>query len=387
VTDHQREDAIDRLLRSSLERSAQPAPTSVCVDAETLAAWIDGSLSGEELSTAEHHAAGCARCQAMLASMARTAPEPAARPAWRTLTSRWLVPIVATATALFLWIAVDRDRTAPVANPSKPSVPPSFAAPSPEASPRRPGAPADQPDRQPLPALIAPESRQAVDSVAPRLNPREKPADPRLNSRLEPRAAEVPRLDKLAAAETPGAMSSPPPPIGRSPVPSPPPAVPSAEPSPPTAGLSERVTTAADTALGQAGASRARQIDIVSPEPAFRWRLLGPATIQRSTDGGATWTTQSGLGPGLGLAAREQVAIPMVLTTGSAPARDICWIVGRAGVVLLSSSGTAWQRRPFPEAADLTAVRAVDARTAVVTAADGRQFSTADGGATWLKIP
>jgi photosystem II stability/assembly factor-like uncharacterized protein len=163
--------------------------------------------------------------------------------------------------------------------------------------------------------------------------------------------------------------------------------VPSAEPSPPTAGLSERVTTAADTGLGQAGASRARQIDIVSPEPAFRWRLLGPATIQRSTDGGATWTTQSGLGPGLGLAAREQVAIPMVLTTGSAPARDICWIVGRAGVVLLSSSGTAWQRRPFPEAADLTAVRAVDARTAVVTAADGRQFSTADGGATWLKIP
>jgi photosystem II stability/assembly factor-like uncharacterized protein len=80
-------------------------------------------------------------------------------------------------------------------------------------------------------------------------------------------------------------------------------------------------------------------------------------------------------------------AQPVVLTAGSAPARDVCWIVGRAGLVLLSNTGTAWQRRPFPEAADLTAVRAIDARTAVVTTADGRQFSTADGGATWLKIP
>jgi photosystem II stability/assembly factor-like uncharacterized protein len=77
----------------------------------------------------------------------------------------------------------------------------------------------------------------------------------------------------------------------------------------------------------------------------------------------------------------------LVFTAGSAPARDICWIVGRGGTVLLSTDGTSWQRRPFPEPVNLTAIRATDAKTAVVTTEDGRQFSTADGGATWSKIP
>ena len=34
----------------------------------------------------------------------------------------------------------------------------------------------------------------------------------------------------------------------------------------------------------------------VSPEPAFRWRMSAPGTIQRSTDGGVTWKPQVGAG-------------------------------------------------------------------------------------------
>jgi len=129
-------------------------------------------------------------------------------------------------------------------------------------------------------------------------------------------------------------------------------------------------------------------VDVMSPEPAYRWRLVAPATIQRSTDGGATWTAQSARAPGFGLLQRTDSFQPaVILTAGAAPARDICWIVGRGGVVMLSTDGTSWQRRPFPEPANLTAVRATDARTAVVTTEDGRQFSTADGGATWSRIP
>jgi photosystem II stability/assembly factor-like uncharacterized protein len=64
----------------------------------------------------------------------------------------------------------------------------------------------------------------------------------------------------------------------------------------------------------------------------------------------------------------------MVLTAGSSPSRDVCWIVGRAGIVLVTTDGATWQRRPIPEAADLTVVRAIDARTATVITADGRQF-------------
>jgi photosystem II stability/assembly factor-like uncharacterized protein len=125
----------------------------------------------------------------------------------------------------------------------------------------------------------------------------------------------------------------------------------------------------------------------------FRWRLVSLATIQRSTDGGVTWTSQSNRAPGLSFLggapntmARTQT-IPLTLNAGSAPARDICWVVGSDGIVLLSPDGTSWQRRPFTEPVNLTAVRAVDAKAAVVTTEDGRQFSTADGGATWSKIP
>ena len=114
--------------------------------------------------------------------------------------------------------------------------------------------------------------------------------------------------------------------------------------------------------------------DILSPEPAFRWRIGAPGIILRSTDGGATWTEQ-------------RTSVPVALAAGSAPARDVCWVVGRSGAVLLSTDGTTWLLRPFPEAVNLTAVRAVDSKTALVTTADGRQFSTADGGATWSKLP
>jgi photosystem II stability/assembly factor-like uncharacterized protein len=83
---------------------------------------------------------------------------------------------------------------------------------------------------------------------------------------------------------------------------------------------------------------------------------------------------------------RDATGVATVLVAGASPARAVCWIVGRAGVVLLSVDGATWQRRSLPEAVDLIAVRASDARSAVVTAIDARQFATADGGATWTLV-
>jgi hypothetical protein len=357
---------------------------------------MEGSLSREARGTAERHAAGCARCQAMLAAMARTAPEPAARPWWRIVTLKWMVPVAAAATALVVWVAVDRDRAAPIE-----SVATETAAPMPAAPPSRPGAarddmPIGQRGSSPrVPDSAAAGGRTALDDTSPLTRPQAAAADSRLEPRRRTDVPEMlPRLvptDKSAAASPP---PPPPPPAARTPssaaaIPAPP----VGEPIAPVAGVAEKVVVAApetsvQSLAGAAGAPlRGVSTDIVSPEPAFRWRLVAPATIQRSTDGGVTWTVQSGRAQGLGLLTSYETSLPVVFTAGSSPARDICWIVGRGGVVLLSSNGTSWQRRPFPEAANLIAVRAVDAKSAVVSTEDGRQFSTIDGGATWLKIP
>jgi photosystem II stability/assembly factor-like uncharacterized protein len=101
-----------------------------------------------------------------------------------------------------------------------------------------------------------------------------------------------------------------------------------------------------------------------------RWRTGAPGVIYRTTDGGGTWI-------------RQETGSAPNITAGSSPSRDVCWLVGRSGAVLLSADGVTWQPRPFREKVDLVAVAAIDAKTATVTTSDGRRFSTLDGGATW----
>jgi len=350
---------------------------------------MDGSLSGDALGRAEHHAAGCARCQAMLASMARTAPETAARPWWRLHKVKWMVPIAAAATAVVLWVSVDRQEKAAVgpvtqgqtSRASEPIVPPTALADA-----QKPLAGSSQSPR------VAGEKDARARSKA------EAPAD----LRAERKSLSKPAASDAVARQAIDALGSPPQagggnaqavasPAAATPAPAAPPsATPPVLNTAPVAAeersvprpLAETVTATPESsaktfrtvARAADAAASAAGLEIMSPEQGFRWRLSAPATIQRSTDAGVTWKPQ--VVPG-----------GIVLTAGSSPARDVCWIVGRAGAVLLSADGTTWQRRPFPEAVNLTAVRALDAKNAVVTTSDGRQFSTTDGGATWSKLP
>ncbi|HKF68917.1 MAG TPA: zf-HC2 domain-containing protein, partial [Vicinamibacterales bacterium] len=66
-----------RLLRETLLDPPAPA-SSTCLDADTLAAWFDGTLSKSERKMAESHLSTCARCQAVLAATARTSVPPPA---------------------------------------------------------------------------------------------------------------------------------------------------------------------------------------------------------------------------------------------------------------------------------------------------------------------
>jgi hypothetical protein len=61
--------------------------------------------------------------------------------------------------------------------------------------------------------------------------------------------------------------------------------------------------------------------------------------------------------------------------------------VGRGGTVLVSTDGVRFVRVAAPAETNLVGVAAADARSATVTAADGRRFRTADAGQTWSTVP
>src|SRR6476659_9398048 len=97
-------------LRNALRRRAADTAASnsasACVDAESLAAWADGRLSAREREAIVSHAADCARCQAMVAAMARTLPPRAARAWWRMPAVAWLAPAAAVALGAIVWVNV-----------------------------------------------------------------------------------------------------------------------------------------------------------------------------------------------------------------------------------------------------------------------------------------
>ena len=105
-----RDHAVEQWLRQTPIAGER---ADACLDAETMAAWTEGTLDAPLRSMAEAHAATCGRCQEMLAVMLRTTPVAAASAG--SPIRKWLMmlgPALAAATAVALWIAVDR-RPAP----------------------------------------------------------------------------------------------------------------------------------------------------------------------------------------------------------------------------------------------------------------------------------
>ena len=79
-----RDRSIETLLRQRHKDDELPS-VAQCIDPEVLAAWVDGALSDQALAEAEKHAAGCGRCQALLASMAKATPAAEPRSWWRAV--------------------------------------------------------------------------------------------------------------------------------------------------------------------------------------------------------------------------------------------------------------------------------------------------------------
>ena len=316
-----------------------------CPDAETLAAWVDRGLAKRAMALVEAHASECARCQALLAAVGQTAPDPSL-PAWqetwlRGWGLRWLVPLAATAAAaVILWIVVPNGDRPDL--PEQARVELSKAAPIPP----QPEARTDRFNAQAVP----PNQPEAKDET------RAAKADAKIGAsereqRKENATAAGPAtepVDALSAKEN--SAPAAPPALSRS---------------------APAVAQQGQQSLGLGGGLAS--IEITSPDPSVRWRIRGAASVEHSTNGGTTWeAVPTGVDAGL--------------TAGASPSPLICWLIGRAGTVLLSTDGRTWRRVPFPEMTDLATVRASDAQTATVTTTDGRTFRTTDGGRTWARL-
>jgi hypothetical protein len=383
-----------RLLRETLGGSP-PSDPSGCLDADTVAAWADGTLRARARTAAEAHASSCARCQALLAAMVRTAPEAPPARHWRA----WLIGLaapIAAAAALLVWLDVPqapfrRAMTSPpaAAAAATPTIAKSEQAAPPASEVTVP--PAAATDRAAGSKGAVPARAAAAPPVAPAPVQQSARADQErakkdLESKLRQtqpiatlKEARERSADAAAPAAPPRAEAAPPPPVTaaelapRATASNAAAAAPAAPPVPPSAMASSRAIDdqAAARVRGQSLAkTAAAPADIAAPNSNVRWRILTGGSIARSIDGGFTWQTQS-------------TGVAVTLTAGAAPAPLLCWLVGLRGTVIVSTDGRNWQRVPFPEAIDLTSIRASDRANATVTTADGRTFTTTDGGTTW----
>jgi hypothetical protein len=372
TTPDPRDRALDGLLRRQLPDAAEASDG--CLDAETLAAWMDGGLDARAQTRVEAHAAGCARCQALMAAIVKSAPEPAtaaAEPWGNRWSLRWLVPLTAAAAATLVWMIVpgDERRDAPLEQELTQARAESPAPTMPAEAPASPPAVREE-------APLAAPSASVLDKAAPGPAPssgtaKPSPAAPEAAGRLAdaPTALAEARQEqaKQVGADTPSVLNETARVERRSAEAAPQAQAPAAQaPRAPVGGVAEGAREAyADSAVAR---------DITSRDPAVRWRLAGPGVVERSTDQGATW-------------AQLDTGVVAVFTAGSAPSASVCWLVGPRGLVLVTTDARAWQPAASPSTDDLVAVDATDATTATVRTADGRAFRTTDGGLIWIAMP
>ena len=388
MTNQDREDALARLL-TSMQRDSQSEAlahtsakrdggSSACLDAESLAAWLDNRLTPAQRSAAETHAASCLRCQSMLAAMARTAtaadslmPGEERSRSWVFRFAPWMAALGGAAAVALLVVAMQPGTRENAAVPAVTApdtaaqVEPAKETPSEHLQAKK-DAPAAAP-ATPAPARSRTDARGGQLAHSKDLEARQKAAAETLAKKEKPTAPlarderDFRTADAAAAAAKPAAPV-PPPSQGQAG------AVP-----PPVTQVGERAQESQRFAAAQRAAALdaiVAPIFIQSPDANVRWRIMGGTVVQHSVDAGASWTT-------------HDVKVEAPLVAGSAPTAGVCWLVGRQGTVLVTTDGRTWQRVTSPAAVDLLGVVATSADNATVTAADGRSLTTTDRGRTW----
>jgi len=336
----------DRIIEQALKHELRDAGTSAGdahLDAETLAAWSDGGLDPVAMASAEAHVSVCARCQALAGTFVRTAPQaPHAPQAPKAPWFWWLAPLAAGAAAVTLWAIVPQQQqlaTAPPAPVAAESTEPRSAAP--------PSAPAQIEERVARTDTLEAQSK----SVEPQRDNRLRQQQ---DAELKKEQAPAERRERAANTLADSAVGG---------------VAPATPPAAPAAAAAAEAAPAPAAALQKSARFASATLEIVSPDPSRRWRVMATG-VERSEDAGLTWIP---------------VRAPNneVISGGTAVSRDVCWLFGRTGLVLITVDGSTFARVDLRERVDVTSLTAADARTATVTTADGRRFRTDDSGRTW----
>jgi hypothetical protein len=325
------------------------------------------------------HVSTCTRCQAMLATFVRAAPasvEPAtvapiAAWFWHRWQVRWLVPVAAAATAVAVWVSQADRAQAPVPSdvlarlePPAPLEPPTRTVELRAPSNAVPARSRDLTDQRAGASAAGPRPRTTArvdDSALQRTALAKTGVGSPVSERI---ASEQAVLERAASGAADAVALAP----GEA-----------ARLREADRELAEQPAAAppAPSALAPVQARRVAAaqapLEIQSVSHAARWRIRDGRQVDYATAAGAVWTPAS---------------LPQAdgLIAGDGPSASVCWIVGRAGLVLRTTDALRFVRIPFPETVDLISVRGIDARTATVTSQGGASFRTDDGGATWVRF-
>jgi len=370
--DQEKEKAAANLLRQSLGDSGDDCPGP-----DTLAAYFERSLDGDESARYERHLARCTRCREQLAALDRAGtPDPAGgapphQPSfWPWLWDwRWLLPVAAALIVGAVWVArwptpkrpptlvvLSQPQQAPTTPESMPeNGSASGEVPAPKSSPNLTsdlsprGKPSPRATPSPSSKQAETDSLAAADAAASSAPASKNDALRAVGGRLEPKAT-------TSNAET----------ISREP---------SSMLKSQTASPAARVSVqGAKASLALEAVDRRSTREIIStPDPKVLWRIAEGGFVERTQDGGASWQAQ------LPVAGAQ-------FTAGSAPSKTVCWLAGRGSMIALTTNAKDWNRIPPPVPADFVAIEASDVSNATVTTADGRKFTTSDGGVHWKLV-
>jgi photosynthesis system II assembly factor YCF48-like protein/putative zinc finger protein len=357
-------DAFEAAIRRELQNASR-AEVPDCPAPDVLAAYYDRSLSRGERAGVDSHLMSCARCQSMMAAIARADDTQPSLPARETVrgflqVARVAAPIaiIGAGIAFMVGMRTRAHHALQVAALASPAAPlqSQFAerAVAPPASAVAEQSAPSVPQSLPAPAagnLIAHNERLAARK---RMGAAAKEMAPQQLAR-----AEAPRVESFsAAAPAPGAPSLLAPGAGEG-------GAPATVVENQTATISSTTSRAAEVATTAPIMNR-----VASPDGAIIWQFGSNGVITRSDNGGSWVTLESG--------------VTSNLLAASAPSSDVCWMVGKSAIVLRTlDRGAHWRMVEPPAHEDFTMVTASDSNNATVSASSGNRYVTHDGGVTW----